>query len=74
MPDIINRLFLIIILTLNYTSAKYGGNDIFTSLEAMKHLWAKDIELVNKMETIVQNMKEIIPHMERYDLFTVCEI
>ena len=61
-------LFLIILtLNLNYSFGKYGGNDIFTSLEAMKILWARDIELVNKMETIIQNMKEVIPHMERYN-------
>ena len=61
------RLFLIILtLNLNYSLAKYGGNDIFTSLQAMKVLWEDDIELVNKLETIVQNMKEVIPHMERY--------
>ena len=62
-------LFLIILtLNLNYSFGKYGGNDIFTSLEAMKILWARDIELVNKMETIIQNMKEVIPHMERYNI------
>ena len=64
-------LFLIILtLNLNYSFGKYGGNDIFTSLEAMKILWARDIELVNKMETIIQNMKEVIPHMERYTVDT----
>ena len=59
---------IILTLNLNYSFGKYGGNDIFTSLEAMKILWARDIELVNKMETIIQNMKEVIPHMERYNI------
>ena len=59
---------IILTLNLNYSLGKYGGNDIFTSLEAMKILWARDIELVNKMETIIRNMKEVIPHMERYNI------
>ena len=66
---------IILTLNLNYSFCKYGGNDIFTSLEAMKILWARDIELVNKMETIIQNMKEVIPHMERYTVDTFfCQI
>ena len=65
------KLFLPFIFILFYiprNHAGYGGNDIFTSLEAMKILWARDIELVNKMETIIRNMKEVIPHMERYNI------
>ena len=61
------RIFVIILTIINYTSAKYGGNDIFTSLQAMKRLWIEDRIFVEKLEETISNMKEIIPHMERYE-------
>ena len=44
---------------------KYGNNDIFTSLEAMKRLWIEERIFVKHIEDVIKNMKEMIPEMER---------
>lgn len=46
--------------------AGYGGNDLFTSMEAMRRLWKEEKFFVKTLENIVQNMKEAIPQMEMY--------
>lgn len=59
------KTIFLIILTLNYVSCQWGGNDIFTSLEAMRRLWVEDKLFVTKLEDTISTMKELIPHMER---------
>ena len=59
------KTIFLIILTLNYVSCQWGGNDIFTSLEAMRRLWVEDKLFVSKLEDTISTMKELIPHMER---------
>ena len=59
------KTIFLIILTLNYASSQWGGNDIFTSLEAMRRLWVEDKLFVSKLEDTISTMKELIPHMER---------
>ena len=59
------KAIFLIILTLNCVSSQWGGNDIFTSLEAMRRLWIEDKVFVNKLEDTISTMKELIPHMER---------
>ena len=59
------KTIFLIILTVNYASSQWGGNDIFTSLEAMRRLWVEDKLFVSKLEDTISTMKELIPHMER---------
>ena len=63
------KLFLPFIFILFYiprNHAGYGGNDIFTSLEAMRRLWAEERIFVEKIEQVIRDMKTIVPEMERY--------
>ena len=66
------KLFLPFIFILFYiprNHAGYGGNDIFTSLEAMRRLWAEERIFVEKIEQVIRDMKTIVPEMERYFSF-----
>ena len=58
--------FLFLLLTnLSFLEAKYGDNDFFTSLEAMKWLWKEDVQFVEKLEKAVTSLNEILPDMQR---------
>ena len=58
-------LFIFILFFLPRNHAGYGGNDIFTSLEAMRRLWAEERIFVEKIEQVIRDMKTIVPEMER---------
>jgi hypothetical protein len=45
--------------------ATYGGNDIFTSLQAMKELWLEERQFVNKLEETIDNFQDILNGMKR---------
>ena len=60
--------FIFILFYLPRNHAGYGGNDIFTSLEAMRRLWAEERVFVEKIEQVIRDMKTIVPEMERYEL------
>lgn len=45
--------------------ASYGGHDFFTSLEAMKLLWQEEKFFAQKLENVLENVKSVIPHIER---------
>ena len=47
------------------TSARYGGNDIFTSMEAMRRLWVEERKFVQNLEESITTLKSVIPEMER---------
>ena len=59
--------FIFILFYLPRNHAGYGGNDIFTSLEAMRRLWAEERVFVEKIEQVIRDMKTILPEMERYE-------
>lgn len=58
--------FIFILFYIPRNHAGYGGNDIFTSLEAMRRLWAEERIFVEKIEQVIRDMKTIVPEMERY--------
>jgi len=58
--------FIFILFYLPRNHAGYGGNDIFTSLEAMRRLWVEERVFVEKIEQVIRDMKTIVPEMERY--------
>ena len=57
--------FIFILFYLPRNHAGYGGNDIFTSLEAMRRLWVEERVFVEKIEQVIRDMKTIVPEMER---------
>lgn len=59
------KCLLLLVMT-SQIEAGYGGNDLFTSMEAMRRLWKEEKFFVKTLENIVQNMKEAIPQMEMY--------
>jgi hypothetical protein len=62
-PQIV--LFLTLILVISNCMATYGGNDIFTSLQAMKELWLEERQFVNKLEETIDNFQDILNGMKR---------
>ena len=46
--------------------AKYGNNDFFTSLEAMRRLWVEEKAFVTHLESSIESLKTILPVFERY--------
>ena len=57
--------FIFILFYIPRNHAGYGGNDIFTSLEAMRRSWAEERIFVEKIEQVIKDMKTIVPEMER---------
>ena len=62
------KSYILVILLFNFSPiwARYGNNDIFTSLEAMRRLWIEEKEFVNNLESAIENLKTIMPVFERY--------
>ena len=55
----------IILLYVPKNHATHGGNDIFTSLEAMRRLWLEERVFVGKIEQVLVNLHNIVPELER---------
>ena len=62
------KSYILVIFLFNFSPiwARYGNNDIFTSLEAMRRLWIEEKEFVNNLESAIENLKTIMPVFERY--------
>ena len=60
---VLSFLFILLYTPRNY--AGFGGNDIFTSLEAMRRLWAEERIFVEKIEHVIKNMEKILPDMKK---------
>ena len=58
-------LLLIVQYFFHENEAKYGGNDIFTSLEAMRRLWQEEKVFVEKIEVAIKNFNLMLPELER---------
>ena len=58
-------LLLLLLLFCGHSDAGYGGNDLFTSMEAMRKLWVEEKVFVQKLQDIVNNIKDAIPVMEK---------
>ena len=54
-----------ILISLTKVSGRYGGNDIFTSMEAMRRLWQEERQFVQYLEESIAALKSVIPEMER---------
>jgi hypothetical protein len=61
-----NVIFLAFCLVISNSEGKYGGNDIFTSIEAMKRLWIEEKLFVGKLEQTINNFEVILNGMKRY--------
>ena len=62
------KLYIFVLVLFNFSPiwARYGNNDIFTSLEAMRRLWIEEKEFVNNLESAIDSLKTIMPMFERY--------
>ena len=58
-------VFTIILFNAPIYHAEYGGNDIFTSLEAMRRLWLEERIFVAKIEQVIKSVETILPIMQR---------
>ena len=63
--SILTLNIFILLLMFMKTSARYGGNDIFTSMEAMRRLWVEERKFVQNLEESITTLKSVIPEMER---------
>ena len=57
--------FIFILFYIPRNHAGFGGNDIFTSLEAMRRLWVEERIFVEKIQHVIKNMETILPDMKR---------
>ena len=61
------RIWLCVFLYfIQFVKARHGGNDIFTSLEAMRRLWLEERVFVQNLQDSIETMKAMIPVFERY--------
>lgn len=61
-----SQLVILLVLLFGSSSANYGGNDLFTSLEAMKWLWQEEKMFATKLEKVIENFQSVLPLMEKY--------
>ena len=59
-------LVLLVISYLKIANGSYGGNDIFTSLEATRRLWLEERLFVQNLQDSIDTFKSILPIFERY--------
>ena len=52
----------------NLVLAKYGGQDLFTSLAQLEVLWNNDIKVVNQMEGMITKMETALAALKMYEL------
>ena len=59
-------VFTFFLLNFKNVYCGYGGNDIFTSLQAMKYLWNEEIKFVEHLQDSIKTMETILPLFKRY--------